>query len=193
MTVNYALPQFARVSSVFQILYMKMQCNVQCNTELVQGFPSNFFLIQCTHKVTFISMSCHISSCSGHIFIFYIFEFQNEFPIKISFPSIPHHSQLERVLAICSYQGILSRRHVNNTMKVPANKHEDISIYLQSSTYLRSAFKKTCLLYLLRHCFGERYIRDTLLTMSATMSQFGVWPGERIIKFKGSSRSTCTA
>lgn len=172
---------------------MKMQCNLQCNTELVQGSPSNFFFIQCAHKVTFISMSRQVSSCSGHIFIFYIFELQKEFPIKISFPSIPHHSQLGRVLAICSYEVILSPCHVNNIIKVPANKYGDITIYLQSSTYLKSAFKKTRLLYLLRHCFGERYIRDTLLTMSATMSQFGVWPGERIIKFKGSSRSTCTA
>jgi len=49
------------------------------------------------------------------------------------------------------------------------------------------------LLYLLRHCLGERYIRDTLLTISATMSQFGVWPGDTIIRFRGSSSSTCTA
>jgi hypothetical protein len=146
---------------------MKMQCNVLCNKELLQGFLSNYFLKQCTHKVMFICMSRHISSFSSHLYIIYILEMQIEFPIKIYFPSIPHHSQLW--------------------------SHLFISSHLQSSTNFRSAFKKTRLLYLLRHCFGERYIRDTLLTMSATMSQFGVWPGESIIKFKGSSRSTCTA
>ena len=82
--LNYAFPQFSCSSSAFQILYMKMQCNIWCNTALAQCSPSNFFLILCTCKVLFVSMLGYISSYAGHFF-FYIFELQKEFPIKVSF------------------------------------------------------------------------------------------------------------